>query len=68
MKNKNLYPFFSFGLALALSFSGCAVQSVNDKEVVQVVIPEYEKNTYRTTKIKKGTNQPTLKLTLTPDA
>ena len=68
MKNKNLYRFFSFGLALALSFSGCAVQSVNDEEEVQVVIPEYEKNTYRTKKIKKGTIQPTLKLTLTPDA
>lgn len=57
----------AMGICLVLGISGCGEHSTDDK-TVQVVIPEYEKNTYNTTKVQKGSIQSILKLTLQPDA
>lgn len=58
---------YGSGLVLAACIMwGCNGESGNEAAPV-VTIEEYQKNVYQTTDVKKGTIEPALTLTLTPD-
>lgn len=70
MKRKKTFRSLTaiLGLGLLFGLFGCGEDSSGENATVQVVIPEYEINTYSTTRIQRGSIQPLLKLKLTPDS